>query len=317
MDRPGFLAPASLQLSRAERWLNRGFWGLTLLMAIATGALIGAIAITVAGAAWPAVQEYGLSFLVTSQWNAVAGRESFGILFAILGTLLTAGLAVLIAGPIGLGAAIALSEEGLPLSLRRSLSLLVELLAAVPSVVYGLWGLVVLIPWLQPWMVALHRHWGWIPLFSTSPLGPGVLPAALVLAIMILPILVALARETLLALPSHLREGALALGATRWEALIYILLPAARTGLAGGVLLALGRALGETMAVTMVIGNANRLSPSLLAPGNTISALLANQFASARGLHVAALMYAALVLMGLTLTVNLLAVSLLKGKKAK
>jgi phosphate transport system permease protein len=184
---------------------------------------------------------------------------------------------------------------------------LIELLAAIPSVIYGLWGIFVVIPIMKDVGNWLYMHLGWLPLFSTPAIGPGLLPAGIVLAIMILPITTALSRDSLAALPPDLREAAFALGATRWGTIFRVMLPAAFSGIVGSVMLALGRAMGETMATTMIIGNSNDLSFSLLAPGNTIASLLANQFAEAKGLQVSALMYAALVLMAMTLIVNVLA----------
>jgi len=296
---------------RRRPWVDvmgdRLFTLLTRLAAAGVALLLGAIALMVWLYAWPAIATYGLGFLTGREWNPVAGREQFGALPLIWGTLASSAIALGLALPLGLGTAIILSESLLPTSLRTGLGLLVELLAAIPSVVYGLWGLRVLIPWLLPLEQGLYEHLRGFPLFSTPPLGPGLFPAAVVLAIMILPMIAAIARDSLLALPSELRMGAMAVGATRWEAIAAILLPAAASGIWGGVLLALGRALGETMAVTLLIGNVNQISPSLFAPANTIASLLANQFAAAQGLHIAALMYAALILMGLTLLVNLLA----------
>jgi phosphate transport system permease protein len=194
---------------------------------------------------------------------------------------------------------------------------MVELLAAIPSVVYGLWGIFIIIPLLKPVGNWLNATLGWIPLFGTTPAGPGMLPAALVLSIMILPIITAISRDSLASLPPELRQASLGLGATRWETIFRVLVPAAFSGIVGGIMLALGRAMGETMAVTMIIGNSNRLSVSLLDPANTISSLLANQFAEASGMQVSALMYAGLVLLILTLAVNILADYIVNQVKAK
>jgi phosphate transport system permease protein len=184
---------------------------------------------------------------------------------------------------------------------------MVELLAAIPSVVYGLWGIFVLAPFLQGPMTWIHQTFGWIPLFSTPPTGRGIYIASLVLAIMILPIISSISRDSLAGVNPALRQAAYGLGATRWETLIQVIIPTAISGIIGGIMLALGRAMGETMAVTMLVGNSPRPSPSLFAQGSTISALLANQFAEASGLQVSALMYAALILFVLTLLVNVLA----------
>ncbi|MEN9280493.1 MAG: phosphate ABC transporter permease subunit PstC [Gloeomargarita sp. DG_1_4_bins_134] len=200
---------------------------------------------------------------------------------------------------------------------RTVISFLVELLAAIPSVVYGLWGIFVLIPLIQPVGQWLHANFGWIPLFSTEPLGPGMFPASVVLAIMILPIMTAIAKDSLAALPPELRQASLGLGATRWWTIFRVLIPAAISGIVGGTMLGLGRALGETMAATMLIGNANQFSWSILAPANTIASLLANQFPEARGIQVSALMYAAVLLMLMTLLVNILAEVIVNRLKAK
>ncbi len=224
---------------------------------------------------------------------------------------------MLIAVPLGVGAAIFLSEDFIPSNIRTVLVFLVELLAAIPSVVYGLWGIFVLIPITKAIGIWLHSNLGWIPIFSTEPAGPGMFPAGVILSIMILPIIIAISRDSLAALPPDLRQASMGLGATRWETIFRVLIPAAISGIVGGVMLALGRAMGETMAATMIIGNANKLSFSILDPANTIASLMANQFAEASGLQVSALMYAGLVLMILTLIVNIGAEYIVKKIKAK
>ena len=235
----------------------------------------------------------------------------------LYGTLVSSIIALIIAVPLGLGTAIFLHEDFLPLRLRNMLIFLMELLAAIPSVIFGLWGIFVIIPIMKIVGNWLYSHWGWFPLFSTPSIGPGLFPAGIVLAIMVLPITTALSRDALAALPPDLREAALGLGATRWEALFRVLIPAAFSGIFGGVMLALGRAMGETMATTMIIGNSNDLSLSLLAPGNTIASLLANQFAEAKNLQISALMYAAWVLVGMTVMVNALAQLIVHRVKVK
>lgn len=275
----------------------------TLLVVLIMVTLIGTLVIE----AESAMKTYGLAFLLNTEWNPVLGRESYGVLPMLYGTLASSSIALFIAIPLGIMTAIFLSERFLPPFLEPLLVFLVELLAAIPSVVYGFWGIFVLIPALQPLGFWLNHHCGWIPLFATPPLGPGLLPAGLILAIMILPIITAISRSTLKTIPSDLREAAMALGVTRWEALCFILLPSAASGIMGAIILALGRAMGETMAVTMLIGNANQLQWSLFAPANSIASLLANQFAEAQGMQVSALMYAGLILLITTLVVNLLA----------
>ncbi|NEQ52596.1 MAG: phosphate ABC transporter permease subunit PstC [Leptolyngbya sp. SIO3F4] len=289
-----------------ERLFDQGFISLTQILAIAVSLILVVICITLTTNALPAIQALGLKFLVTNSWNPVEGRETYGALSMIYGTLASSVIALTIAGPLALGTAICLSEDFIPIKLRTILIFLVELLAAIPSIVYGLWGIFVLIPITKEIGTWLHNTYGWIPLFSTAPVGPGLFPASLVLAVMILPIITTISREALTSLPPELRQASLGLGATRWYTIFRVLVPAAFSGIIGAVILALGRAMGETMAVTMLIGNANQVNVSVLAPANTIASLLANQFAEADGLQVSALMYAALVLIAMSLAVNLL-----------
>jgi phosphate transport system permease protein len=293
--------------TKVEKRLDQLFILVTRICAAGVWVLLIAIAMTILLQAIPAMQQFGLRFLISRAWNPVADREIYGALPMIYGTLVSSTLALLIAVPLGLGTAIFLNEDFLPPQVRDVFIFLVELLAAIPSVIYGLWGIFVVIPIMKDVGNWLYAHLGWLPWFSTPSIGPGLLPAGIVLAIMILPITTALSRDSLAAVPSDLREAALGLGATRWGTIFRVLIPAAFSGIVGGVMLALGRAMGETMATTMIIGNSNDLSVSLLAPGNTIASLLANQFAEAKGLQVSALMYAALVLMGMTIIVNILA----------
>ncbi|WP_019508488.1 phosphate ABC transporter permease subunit PstC [Pleurocapsa sp. PCC 7319] len=276
--------------SSIERILDNSFYWIAKILAFAIAGVLVWITIQVAIKAMPAVQQFGLDFLTTSSWNPV--NNQYGVWPAIYGTLVSSLIALAISVPIGLGVAIFLSEDYFPPAVQRIIVFLVELLAAVPSVVYGLWGIFVLIPFLK----------GFTPLR-----GPGMLPAALVLSVMILPTIAAISRDAVTNVDIGLRQAAVGLGATRWEAILQIILPAASSGIIGGIMLALGRALGETMAVTMLIGNSNKVDPSVFAPSNTVSSLLANQFAEASGLQVAALMYAALILFVITLVVNVLA----------
>jgi phosphate transport system permease protein len=291
--------------SGTEKTIDRSFLWATRILALAVAGTLLWIAGQVAWNSIPAIQELGLDFLTTSAWNPVEGI--YGVLPMAYGTIVSSLIALLIAFPIGLACAIVLSENFLPLSIRTPLTFMVELLAAIPSVVYGLWGIFVLIPFLQPIGTWLHENFGYIPLFSTRYIGPGMFPAGVILAIMILPILATIARDSLAALPSDLRWGTYGVGATRWQTIFSVLIPAAFSGIIGGTMLALGRALGETMAVTLVIGNSNDLNFSILAPANTIASLLANQFAEAGGLQRASLFYAGLVLFVITLIVNILA----------
>ncbi|MEY4431473.1 MAG: phosphate transporter permease subunit PstC [Cyanobacteriota bacterium] len=288
-----------------ERWLDLGFQRAVVALAAVVGLLLLGILLTVVGGAHEAIGQFGLSFLTTSNWDPVG--EQYGALTAIYGTLITSLLALLIAVPLGVGTAIFLTESFIPLGIRQVLGVMVELLAAIPSVVLGLWAIFVMEPVLRPVLGQLHQALGWLPWFSTEPQGPGIAPAVLILVVMILPIITAISRDSLQQVPVSLRQAAYGIGATRWGAILQVILPAGLSGITGGVMLALGRAMGETMAVTMIIGNSTKFSWSLLAPGNTISSMLANQFGEADGLQVSALMYAALVLMLLTLVVNLLA----------
>ena len=273
-----------------ERVLDNSFYWIAKILAFAIAGVLVWITIQVALKAMPAIQEFGLGFISTSSWNPV--NNQYGVWPAIYGTLVSSFIALAISVPIGLGVAIFLSEDYLPPAVQRIIVFLVELLAAVPSVVYGLWGIFVLIPFLK----------GFTPLR-----GPGMLPAALILSVMILPTIAAISRDAIINVDGGLRQAAVGVGATRWEAILQIILPAASSGIIGGIMLALGRALGETMAVTMLIGNSNKVDTSVFAPSNTVSSLLANQFAEASGLQVAALMYAALILFFITLVVNILA----------
>ncbi|MEN9215552.1 MAG: phosphate ABC transporter permease subunit PstC [Gloeomargarita sp. DG02_1_bins_92] len=277
---------------------DQGFVGLTAICAVATGGLLLAIVGTLLQQATPAITAFGWQFLVTPIWNPVRGQ--YGIGPQLWGTLFTAGLALGLAVPLGLGVAIGLTESWpwIPPRLQTGAAAAVEVLAAIPSVVYGLWGIFVLIPSLRT-LQKLYPAFG-----GAVTIGPSVGVASLVLGMMILPTVAAVARSSLRQVPSEYRLAAMAVGATRWETLLGIILPAARAGIGSGILLALARALGETMAVTMLIGNANRVSASLWQPGSTIPSLLANQFAEAQGMQVAALMYAALVLLGVTVVVQ-------------
>lgn len=292
--------------TQTVRTVDSSFKWITRIFAFGIVLILSAIALQVGKDALPAIQKFGIiDFVAGVRWNPV--EDIYGAWTQIYGTLLSAFIALLIAVPIGLGVAIILSEDFLPARLQQPLVFVVELLAAIPSVVFGLWGIFVLAPFLQGPMTWIHQTFGWIPLFSTPPTGRGIYIASLVLAIMILPIISSISRDSLVGVNPTLRQAAYGLGATRWETLIQVIIPTAISGIIGGVMLALGRAMGETMAVTMLIGNANRPSPSIFAQGSTISALLANQFAEAAGLQVASLMYAALILFVLTMVVNILA----------
>lgn len=268
-----------------------------LLLTISGELLVGA---------WPAIRRFGFGFFARSAWDPVAG--DFGALPLIVGTLYSSLVAIVIAVPLALGVSIFLTEFA-PRRLRRPVATLVELLATIPSVIYGLWGIFVLIPLLRDvvWPV-VRPIVGWMPMFRGTFYGPSVLAGGVILAIMILPYIAAVSREVLLAVPPAQREAALALGATRWEAVWTVILPYGRAGILGAVILGLGRALGETMAVTMLIGNTHEISVSLVQPGYTIASAIANEFAEAVSqLHLAALFYVGLVLFLITVIVNALA----------
>ncbi len=247
--------------------------------------------------------KFGWSFLAGTTWDPVAGE--FGALPFIFGTIVTSALALLISLPVSLGAAVFLAELA-PRRMSDALAFLIELLAAVPSVIYGLLGVFILVPFMrEAGEPALRSALGFLPLFQGQSFGVGVMTAGIVLAVMIAPYMVSVSREALLAVPREQREGALALGATRWECTWQVVLPFARLGIIGSVFLALARALGETMAVTMVIGNDPAIHASLLAPGYSIAAVIANEFTEATGsLHVSALIELGLALFGVTALIN-------------
>lgn len=288
----------SAVVDRTFRWSTQSLAGLT-------PALILLLLAVLAFAAIPAMRHFGGAFLTASIWDPVHDR--YGVLFAIYGTLVSSLLALLLAVPVSLGAAVCLSELA-PRWLRDPLSFLIELLAAVPSIVYGLWGVFVLVPLLIPLEAWLGSHLGFLPIFHGAPYGRGMLAAGVILAIMILPYITSVSREIIQAVPAVQREAAYALGATRWEALRGPVLRYARSGILGAIILGLGRALGETMAVTMVIGNRPEISPSLFSLAYTMPSLLANEFAEASDpLHLSSLIEVALVLVVVTILINSLA----------
>lgn len=302
---PPDLASASIEAAsagdRLYRWITASF-------AAAVPLLLVLIAFEVIRAAWPTLSTFGLGFLTSSEWDVV--RSRFGAGPMIFGTVVSSLLALAIATPFALGAATFLSEFA-PVWLRQPVAFLVDLLAAIPSVVYGLWGIFVLLPLLRedvmPWL-GNTLGLGATPFFAGPAYGNSMLAAAMILAIMILPYISAVSREILLAVPRSQREAALALGATRWEMIRDAVIPYARSGIVGGVILGLGRALGETMAVTMLIGNRAEISASLFAPGYTLASVIANEFAEATSaLHTSALMACGAVLLAVTLIVNMTA----------
>jgi phosphate transport system permease protein len=307
--------PSTLeQPGRRERLLetselgDRAYTIITTAFALCVPALLIAIAVAIFRAAWPALHQFGFGFLTSSEWDVSAGK--FGAAPAIFGTLVSSLLALVLATPLALGVAIFLSEFA-PRWLQQPVAFLVDLLAAIPSVVYGLWGIFVLIPVLREHVVPFLRdtlHLGSTRFFSGPAYGPSMLAAGIILAIMALPYISAVSREVLRAVPGSQREAALALGATQWEVIRDAVIPNARSGIIGGIILGLGRALGETMAVTMVIGNRAEISASLLAPGYTMASLIANEFSEATNdLHLSALMAVGAVLFLITVVVNAIA----------
>ena len=291
----------------AGRQAGDRIWnGLLGLLGGAILLVVGVIVLELVEVARPVLKTGALGFLLGTDWDPVSG--SFGALAFIYGTLVTSALAILVAVPVSVGLALFLSEMG-PRQLRPVVSFAIETLAAIPSVVYGLWGLFVLVPWLRSDLEPfLGSVFGFLPLFKGPPIGLGYLAGGLILSVMILPTVASVTNEVLKTVPPALREGALALGATRWEAIRMAVLPYARPGILGATILGLGRALGETMAVTMVIGNSPEIHASLFAPGYSLPSVIANEFAEATGaVHAGALAGLALVLFGLSLVLNSLA----------
>lgn len=277
-------------------------WVLTI-GALAIPVLLGFLVFELWVGARLAIEKFGLGFVTTSTWDPVA--EDFGAFPLIFGTLVSSLVALVIAVPLSLGVAVYLSEFA-PKAVRQPVAFLISLLAAIPSVVYGLWGIFVLIPILRTSVFPFLRDTlGFLPLFDGPIYGPSMLSAGIILAIMVMPYIMSVSREVLLAVPGTQREAALALGATRWEAVMTAILPYARSGIVGAVILGLGRALGETMAVTMLIGNRHEIAASLFAPGYTMAAAIANEFTEAVGdMHLSALAYVALLLFVVTVLVN-------------
>jgi phosphate transport system permease protein len=258
----------------------------------------------IGGDALPAINEHGAGFITGTTWDA--SRNNLGVLPEIWGTLYSSLLALLLGGVFGISIAIFLTQDFIHLRLATVFRTIVELLAAIPSVVYGLWGIYVLIPVLRPGANWLHENLGWFPLFGTELSGPGLAPAALVLAVMILPTVAAISVDAFRRIPYRVKEAAYGMGTTRWEAILKVMLPTASSGLLAALVLGFGRALGETMALAMLIGNSNQISLSLFAPANTLASLLASNFPEAGDIEIQALMYAALVLLFITLAVNII-----------
>ena len=305
---------------RRQRLMDKSFQGATTLFAGLVFVLLVSIIISLFIGGWQALSTFGPAFLVTDEWNPVT--EKFGALVPIYGTLVSSLIALLIAVPIGFGIAVFLTEVA-PHWMRRPVGTAIELLAAIPSIIYGMWGLFVFAPVManhvQPW---LQNHFGEAavigPLFQGAPLGIGMLPAGIILGIMIIPFIAAIMRDVFVTTPQFLKESAYAMGATTWEVVWHVVLPYTRVGAVGGIFLGLGRALGETMAITFIIGNTHRLNISLFEPGNSISSTLANEFTEAVGdVHTSSLVALGLVLFMITFVVLALAKLLLTSLQSR
>ena len=295
--------------SGGEYFVDRTFRTLALVAASLLIVLVAYIVWQIGGQALPAIREYNFDFLISTNWNVQ--EKKFGILPGIWGTLYSSLLALLIGGFFGLIVAIFLTQDFLHKRLAFVFRLVIEMLAAIPSVVFGLWGIFVVIPTTRPAANWLNEHLGFIPFFGTSLSGPGLLPAAIVLAIMILPTVAAISQDAINSVPYRTKEAAYGMGATRWEVILKVMVPTAARGIFSAMVLGFGRALGETMALAMLIGNSNQVTLSLFAPAETLAALLASHFPEAGPAEVEALMYAALVLLAITLLVNIAGIGLL------
>lgn len=289
--------PGDIFFDKSFRFLTRAFtWATIFLLAL--------IVLKIGGKALPALPDLGIKFLFSSTWDS--SENVYGILPQIWGTVYSSFLALILGGFFGISIAIFITQDFLPYKVEFALKNIIELLAAIPSVVYGLWGIYVLVPLIRPIANALHEHLGWIPFFSTRLSGLGLLPAVLVLGVMILPTVAAVSQDALKAIPHKTKEAAFGMGTTRWEAILRVMLPTASGGIFGALVLGFGRALGETMALAMLVGSMSTLTLSFFSPADTIAALLANTFPEADiGLETSALMYAACVLLLITLIVNI------------
>lgn len=312
MDDAETRAPSALmnQVSRRFARIDAFYRNLTRAAAFGVFAVLVGVIVSLYLGSQLSIEKFGWEFLWTAAWNPVT--QNFGALVPIYGTVVTSALAMLLAVPVGIGIAIFLTELS-PWIIKRPIGIAIELLAGIPSIIYGIWGLFILAPFLQtqvqPWIIETFAD---IPILSTlfagPPFGIGIATASFILAVMVLPFVASITRDVFDAVPPVLKEAAYGLGATRWEVLWNVVLPYARVGVTGGVMLALGRALGETMAVTFVIGNTHRLSASLFAPGTTISAAIANEFTEATtDMYLSALIEIGLILFGITFIVLLIA----------
>ena len=320
----GLVDPAVRGQARKQHMQDQAFFLVTGFFAMLVLVVLGGIILSLIDGALPAIQKFGLSFPFTEGWNPV--KENFGALAPIYGTLVTSLIAMLIGVPVSFGIALFLTELS-PSWLKRPLGTAIELLAAIPSIIYGMWGLFIFTPLFQshaqPFLISTF---GGIPLvgqlFAGPPLGIGMLTAGLILSIMVIPFIAAVMRDVFEIVPPMLKESAYGLGATTWEVVWRVVLPYTKVGVIGGIMLGLGRALGETMAITFVIGNAHRLSTSLMAPGNSIASALANEFTEAVGdVYFSALIELGLILFLITTVVlaasKLLLMQLAKGEGAR
>ena len=293
----------ALKTSLLSRWTDNGFRYAMLACSLSVLAIVGLLLFELINRSKLSIHQFGFKFFTGSEWDPVAGQ--FGAFPFIYGTLVSSLVALLIAVPLSIGVAVYVTEM-CPRPIRKAISFLTELLAAVPSVVYGLWAIFVLAPLLRDYVEPfLEKTLGWTGFFTGPKLGLGMLAAGIILAIMIVPIISSITREVLVAVPQHQREATLALGATRWEMIRMGVLRNARAGILGAVILGLGRAIGETMAVTMVIGNRPEIAKSLFAPGYTMASVIANEFSEATDdLYLSALVEVGLALLIVTLIVN-------------
>jgi phosphate transport system permease protein len=295
----------------ADKLLRAVVWGAAAVILV----LVAYIVFELGRQALPAMLEFGPEFLYSTTWDVQA--KEFGILPEIWGTLYSSLLALLLGGVLGVAIAIFLTQDFLDHRVSNVFRTIVEMLAAIPSVVYGLWGIYVLIPLIRPGANWLHDTLGWFPFFGTSLSGPGMAPAALVLAVMILPTVAAISVDAFKRVPYKVKEAAYGMGTTRWEAILKVMLLSASSGILAALVLGFGRALGETMALAMLIGNSNQISLSLFAPANTLASLLASSFPEAGPIEVQALMYVALALLAITLLVNILGLWVMKAATRK
>ncbi len=295
----------------SERVVDTAFFWLTWALAVGVATVLAWVVAQTAIAALPSISKFGLGFITTGNWNPVT--DEYGVLPQIYGTIITSIIALLFAVPVGVGAAIFLSEDFLPSSITEPIVWLVELIVAIPSVVLGLWGIFTLVPAARPFFTWLWSTFGWIPFFGGDrPRGNHIFIVGLVIAVMVVPIVITISRSTFKQLPPNLRQGSLAMGATRWETILFVLLPAGLSGVVSSSMLALGRAMGETMVAAMLSGNANRINVSWLQPGSTITGLIASKFGEAGREQISSLMYAGLILMVITLVINIIAQSIIE-----